>query len=139
MLRVEKSCWFLSLGLWNFLPKELMGSNFWNSFWSMFTCNRIKEEINLDLIEICVFLVFSWVHDLLWIVVNFPSFYILFETQWGGGEARWGQEAKFCYFCQIEKWKKNTSLNFLKCRSWKHTLRTNWQWMPFGLYNVYHI
>jgi len=46
----------------------------------------------------------------------------------GGG----GYEAKFCHFYEIEKWKKNTILSSLKCRSWKHTLRTTWQWMPFG-------
>jgi hypothetical protein len=84
----RKSCWFLSLGLWVFLLKELMGSYFWNSFWFMFTYIRIKEEINLDFIEIFISLVFLWVHDLLWIVVNFPSFYILLKHNWGCGGAR---------------------------------------------------
>ncbi len=98
------------------------------------TCIRIKEEINLDFIEICVSLVFFGVHGLVRSVVNFPSFYILLKHNWGGWVGvlgRGGQEAKFCHFCQIEKWKKHISLSFLKCRSWKHTLRTTWQWMPF--------
>jgi hypothetical protein len=134
VLRVEKSCWFLSLRLWNFLPKELMGAYYWNSFWSMFTCIRIKEEINLDFIEIRISLVFIWVHDLLWIVVNFPSFYILLKHNGGGeGEAR----SQVLPLLSNRKWKKNISLSFLKCRSWKHTLRTTWQWMPFGALTMF--
>jgi len=92
----------------------------------MFTCIRIKEEINLDFIEICVSLVFIWVHDIAMNCGEFSKFLYTFETQLGG------QEAKFCHFNEIEKWKKNISLSFLKCRSWKHTLKTTWYWMPFG-------
>jgi hypothetical protein len=51
----------------------------------MFTFIKIKEEINLDFIEICVSLVFFWVHGLLRSVVNFPSFYILLKHNWGDG------------------------------------------------------
>jgi len=61
---------------------------------------------------------------------EFSKFLYTFETQLGGMGG--GQEAKFCHFCQIEKWKKHISLSFLKCRSWKHTLKITWQWMPFG-------
>jgi hypothetical protein len=50
---------------------------------------------------------------------EFSKFLYTFETQLGGmgGVMGGGQEAKFCHFCQIEKWKKHISLNFLKCRS----------------------
>jgi len=87
VLKVEKSCWFLSLGLWNFLRK-VMSFYFWNSFFFMLTCIKIKEEINLDFLEICISLFFIWGHDLLWIVVNFPSFYILLKHNWGRGPPR---------------------------------------------------
>jgi hypothetical protein len=35
---------------------------------------------------------------------EFSKFLYTFETKFGGGGG--GQEAKFCHFCQIEKWKK---------------------------------
>jgi len=49
----------------------------------MFTCIRIKEEINSDLIEICVSLVFIWVHDFAINCGEFSKFLYTFETQWG--------------------------------------------------------
>ncbi len=130
MLRVEKSCWFLSLRLWNFLPKELMGAYFWNSFWSMFTCIRIKKEINLDFIEICISLVlFGYMIccELWWIFQVF----IYFWNTMGGARNQ------VLPLLSNRKWKKNISLSFLKCRSWKHTLRTTWQWMPFGALTMF--
>jgi hypothetical protein len=50
----------------------------------MLTCIRIKEEINLDFTEICVSLVFIWVHDFAMNYGEFSKFLYTFETQLGG-------------------------------------------------------
>jgi len=125
---IWKSC-FACL-LWIFLPTELMGSYFLTSFWSMFKCVKIKEKINLEFTEICVSLVVIWVHDLLWTVMKFPSFYIFLKHNFEAGRGARSQVLPLLSNRKMEK--KNISLSFLKCRSWKHTLRTTWQWMPFG-------
>jgi len=54
----------------------------------MFTCIRIKEEINLDFIENFISLVFIWVHDFAMNCGEFSKFLYTFETQLGGPRSK---------------------------------------------------
>jgi hypothetical protein len=61
---------------------------------------------------------------------QFSLFLYTFETQSVGG---WqGARRQVLPLLSNKKMKKKISLSFLKCKSWKHALKTSWQWMPFG-------